>query len=63
MDRFRGDPREGSEECPLVGVRIEIVVNEDGVPFFPRFLLEGEGDEIPESSCRHRVLVGEKAVV
>jgi len=58
---FGSTPR--NEESPLVGIRLEIVVDEDGVPFVPWFLLKREGDEISESACRHRVLVGEEAVV
>ena len=63
VDRLSGEPGEGGEVCPLVRIRIEIVIDEDGIPFFPRFLLEREGDEISESSGRHRILVGKEAVV
>lgn len=40
----------GRQECPLVGVRVELLVQEYSVPAFSRFLLERERNEVPEST-------------
>ena len=42
---------------------LELVVEKDRIALLPRFALERQGDEVPETAARHRVLVGEQAVV
>ena len=50
------------EELPLVGVRKEPVIDEDGITRLPRAVLQRERDEVAESAARERVLVGEESV-
>lgn len=40
-----------------------MVVNEDRVPCLPRFVLERQRDQVPETASRHRVLTREETVV
>ena len=48
------------EERPLVCPRYEMVIEEDGVALVARYLLQRQSDQAPESSLRHRVLVGKE---
>jgi hypothetical protein len=47
----------------LIRVGCHGVVEKDAVTALPPYLLEREGDEVPESSVRQRVLVREKSIV
>ena len=60
LDRHSSDCR---EELPLIGMRIEVGVDEHAVARLARRKLQGECNQVPERSLRHRVLVGEKAIV
>ncbi len=51
------------QKRPLVVVRGEGVIEENGVAGRPRLFLQGERDQVAEPSPGHRVLVGEKPVV
>jgi hypothetical protein len=51
------------EKHPLVGVGIEIVVEEQAVAPFTRLFLQGQRDQVAESALGQRVLVGKEAVV
>jgi hypothetical protein len=65
-DLFREVGRHSSnrrEELPLVGVWMEIIVNEHAVARLSWRKLQGERNQVPEPSLGHRVLVGEKAVI
>ena len=65
-DLLRGVGRHSSnrrKELPLVGVRVEVGVNEHTVARLARRKLQGERNQVPEPSLGHRVLVGEKAIV
>ena len=51
------------EKRPLIGVGIEIVIEEQAVTPLTRLLLQGQGDQVAESALGQRVLVGKEAVV
>ena len=51
------------EERPLVGPRIELLVEEYAVAALPRAALQGKRDEVAESAFRYRVLAREESVV
>src|SRR5271157_3121224 len=51
------------KKLPLVGVRLEVRVNEHTVAQLAWRKLQGERNQIPEPSLGHRVLVGEKAII
>jgi hypothetical protein len=40
-----------------------MVIEEDGVALIAGSLLQRQGDQVPEASVRHRVLVGKETVV
>ena len=47
----------------MVGVGLEVFVDEEAVSFGAGSFLEGKGDEVPETAAREGVLIGEEAVV
>ena len=51
------------KERPLIGPWREGVVQEHAVALLPRALLQRQGNQVAEAALRHRVLVGETAVV
>jgi len=51
------------EERPLVGPWHERVIEEHAVALLSGALLQGQGNQVAESALRHRVLVGEQAIV
>jgi len=51
------------KKLPLVGVWVEVGVNEHAVARLAWHKLQGERNQVPEPSLRHGVLVGEKAIV
>ena len=57
------DTLDGGEVSPLVRVGLKTIVQENSVPVLARLVLEWKGDEVPETTARHRVLVREKAIV
>ncbi len=59
----RSDPRQGGEIAPLVVVGLKRCVHEHGVPLLTRLVLKRQRDEVPETTARHGVLVGEEPVV
>ena len=60
LDRHSSDCR---EELPLIGMRIEVGVDEHAVARLARRKLQGECNQVPEPSLRQCVLVWEKAIV
>lgn len=63
MELFFRDLFNGSEESPLVGMGLELFVDEDAVSFGARSFLQGEGNEISEAAAWEGVLIWEEAVV
>ncbi len=67
-DRFDSasvDPLHAGQVSPLliVGVRLEVFVQEDRVPVLARPVLKGQRDQVAEAAAWHRVLAGEQTVV
>ena len=63
LDEGRGKAGHTGEMAPLVGPRVEAIVEEERVPLLHRLSLERQGDEVSEAPARHRVLVREEPVV
>jgi hypothetical protein len=57
------EPPDGSEEGPLVGERLECVIEKDGVPLEPGPALKRQSDQVAEPAAGHRVLVREEPIV
>jgi hypothetical protein len=51
------------EKRPLVDPWDQVLIDEDAVVLPAWALLQRQGDQISESSLRHRVLIGKEAVV
>jgi hypothetical protein len=54
---------DGSQKCPLIGMRLELVIDEQAESLFSRFLLERQRNQVAEAALGQRVLVGEQPVV
>jgi hypothetical protein len=52
------DLADACQKRPPVGPRDETLVEKDAVAAITRPLLQGQGNEIPESALRQRVLMG-----
>jgi len=63
LDLRTADPCNRREKRPLIGVWIEIVIEEQAVAPLTRLLLQRQGDQVAESALRQSVLVGKEAVV
>ena len=63
FDLRSADPAHAREKRPLVGPRDEVVIEEDAVALLARSLLQRQGDQVPESSLRHRVLIRKETIV
>ena len=63
FDLRSADLAHAREKRPLVGPRDEMVIEEDAVALLAWSLLQRQGDQVPESSLRHRVLIRKEAVV
>src|SRR5206468_5451909 len=63
LDVFRFKPPDRREVGPLIEVRLEPRINENGIPVSASFILKGQGDEVSQAPTRHRVLVWEEPVV
>jgi len=56
-------PARAREIRPLVSPGDEVVIEEDAVALSARSLLHWQGDQVPESSLRHRVLIRKETIV
>ena len=56
-------PLNTGEIDPLIGVRLEVLAEEDGAGVGAARVLQRQRDEVAETAGRHRVLVGEQAVI
>ena len=62
-DLGRGDTSDRGQVAPLVGMWLEVVVEEYAVARLPWPVLQGQGYEIAESTRRQRILTGKQPVV
>ena len=63
FDLRASDLADACQKRPLVGPWHETLVKKDAVAALARPFLQGQGDEIAESSLRQRVLIGKQPIV
>ena len=51
------------QECPLVLIRSQFIINEDAVAVLPGPALQRQRDQIAESASRHGVLAGKEPII
>ncbi len=61
--RLLAMPIDRGEEGPLVGINTQVVIDENTVAGFTGFLLQGQGNQVTETTLGHSVLVGKQSVV
>jgi len=63
FDLRASDLADACQKRPLVGPWYETLIKKDAVAAIARPFLQGQGDEMSESSLRQRVLIGKQPVV
>ena len=63
LDVDRNERRDRCEEAPLIGIGLELEVDEDAEALVARPTLKRQGDQVAKATPRQRVLVGEQAVI